>query len=106
MDNSNMPSIDFSQSELVEISDAITEMIRKTLADGDAEMHEKKYGTLTLLQEAQGKIMPVAFGFHPDETMWGPEQTKRIVKVRQRQGLPDKATETERKMWAATVSRR
>lgn len=101
-----MPQLVLSQSELVEISDAIAEMIRKTLADDDAEMHEKKYGTLTLLQETQGKIMPLAFGFHPEETVWGPEQAKHIVEVRRRQGLPDRATEGERQMWAATVGRR
>lgn len=99
-------SLTFTQNELVEISDAIVQAIRKTLADGDASQDEKKYGTLTLLQEAQAKIMPVAFGFHPAETVWGAEQAKRIAEIRKQQGLPDKATDAERQMWAATVSRR
>lgn len=96
----------FSQSELVEISDAIGHAIRHTLNDGDASQNEKKYGTLTLLQDAQAKILPVAFGFHPRETIWGPEQARRIVEIRRGQGLPDQATPFEREIWAATVSRR
>lgn len=100
-----MPSVEFSVPELAEISDAISLMIRKTLADGDADGHEKKYGTLTLLQEAQAKILPVTFGFTASDTSWAVEQAEQIKAVRRACGLPYEATDGERSVWAATLSK-
>lgn len=101
-----MSELNFSQSELVEISDAINEVITRLLGSGDPDQNEKKYGALTLLQSAQAKIMPAAFGFHPDDTIWGPDQAKRIADIRVKQGLPEQASAGEVTHWAATVTRR
>lgn len=96
----------FSQIELVEIGDAISEVLTRLIETGDPEQHESKYGTLTLLHEAQAKLTPVAFGFSLDQTSWGPEREAEIVEIRRKQGLPDKATDVERAYWAATVAPR
>lgn len=101
-----MPELNFTQSELVEITDAINEVIDRILASGDSDQYETKYGTLTLLQSAQAKIMPAAFGFHPDDTIWGPVQAKQIEAIRVQQGLPEEAGAGEVALWAATVTRR
>lgn len=45
------------------------------------DQNERKYGTLTPLKSAQAKIMPAAFGFHPDDTIWGPDQAKYVVQL-------------------------
>lgn len=74
--------IDFTQNELIEISDAISATLDRYLADGDPENHEKKYGTLTLLHKAQAKILPAAFGFSIDDTPWGPARAKQIKDLR------------------------
>lgn len=50
-----MPELNFTQSELVEISDAVNVVITRLLASGDSDQNEKKYGTLTLLRSAQGR---------------------------------------------------
>lgn len=100
-----MPDLNFSVPELAEISDAISLMIRETLADGDAEGYETKYGTLTLLQDAQAKILPVAFGFGPSDTSWAASQAEQIKSVRRAWGLPVEATDGERRVWASTLGR-
>ncbi len=106
VERKGMSELNFTQSELVEISDAINEVLARLLGSNDPSQDEKKYGTLTLLQSAQSKIMPAAFGFRPDDTPWGPEQAKRIEAIRTQQGLPEKATAGEIAHWAATVTRR
>lgn len=53
--------INFTSLELIEISDAISAALDRALAGGDPEGHEKRYGMLTVLHEAQSKILPVAF---------------------------------------------
>lgn len=100
-----MPDLNFSVPELAEIADAISLMIDKTLANGDTEGHEKKYGTLTLLQDAQAKILPVTFGFAPSDTSWAAPQAEQIKSVRRAWGLPDDATDGERRVWASTLGR-
>jgi hypothetical protein len=101
-----MESITFSQNELVEISDAISEVLGRLLASGDPEQHETKYGTLTLLHEAQGKLLPGAFGFSHNDVDWAVEQFDRIKVARVKQGLPETPTYAERLRWASTVSPR
>jgi hypothetical protein len=91
--------IEFTKSELIEISDAISATLDRYLADGDTERHEKQYGTLTLLHEAQAKIMPVAFRFTLDDTDWGPARAQRIAELRVEMGLPETPTEAERSGW-------
>lgn len=96
----------FSQIELVEISDAISEVLGRLITSGDPEKNESTYGTLTLLHEAQAKCLPVAFGFKLDDMPWGSEQAQQIAAIRVKQGLPEKPTVTERSRWASTVTAR
>lgn len=91
--------IEFSKGELIEISDAIVHELAHYLDSGDPEHHEKKYGTLTLLHEAQAKILPIAFGFTLYDTTWGPERAKRIAALRIEMGLPEIPTVAERSGW-------
>lgn len=92
-------SIEFTKSELIEISDAISHELDHYLDSGDHERHEKQYGTLTLLHEAQAKILPVAFGFTLDDTTWGPERAQRIAELRIQMGLKATPTAAERSGW-------
>ncbi len=94
-----MPTMDFTGSELIEISDAISEVIRRRISENDKERDELKYGMLTLLYEAQAKILPVAFGFTHADTPWTAAQEAQIEAIRRQQGLPDKATVHERQGW-------
>lgn len=91
--------IDFTRLELIEISDTISAALNRALAEGDPEGHEKRYGTLTLLHEAQAKILPAAFGFTIDDTPWGPERSTRIAALRVAQGLPETPSAAERSGW-------
>lgn len=91
--------IDLTHQELMEVSDAITDVLNRSLAAGDPEGHEKRYGTLTLLHEAQAKIMPVAFNFRIEDTDWGPARAREIAELRVRQGLPEIPTAAERSGW-------
>ncbi|MDT3708143.1 MAG: hypothetical protein ROZ09_15075 [Thiobacillus sp.] len=91
--------IEFTKSELIEISDAISATLDRYLSAGDTERHEKQYGTLTLLHEAQAKILPVAFSFTLADTAWGPERAQRIADLRIEMGLPATPTEAERSGW-------
>lgn len=91
--------IDFTRLELIEISDAISAALDRALAEGDPEGHEKRYGMLTLLHEAQAKILPVAFNFRIDDTDWGPERAQQIAALRVAQGLPETPSAAERTGW-------
>lgn len=90
---------EFTRAELIEISDAISHKLSHYLDSGDPERHEKQYGTMTLLHEAQAKILPVAFNFTLDDTVWGPERAQRISELRSEMGLPKKPTAAERMGW-------
>ncbi|NTB05862.1 hypothetical protein [Agrobacterium tumefaciens] len=94
----------FTQNELVEVGDAISAMITKMISAGDLERHEAQYGTLTLLHEAQAKLLPSVFGFTHDETSWGAEQLSEIRAIRKKQGLPEIPTSVERARWASGIS--
>lgn len=94
-----MSGIDLTRNELIEISDAISATLDRYLSAGDHEQHEKKYGTLTLLHEAQGKILPVAFSFTLADTAWGPARAQQIAKLRVGMGLPEHPTSAERSGW-------
>lgn len=91
--------IEFTRLELIEISDSISATLDRYLAAGDPERHEKKYGTLTLLHEAQTKILPAAFGFTIDDTHWGPARVQQIAELRIEIGLPVTPTAAERRSW-------
>lgn len=97
--------IDFSRGELTEISDAISATLDRALAAGDPEHHETQYGTLTLLHEAQTKIIAGIFSFGINDTTWGPERAKAIAALRLAQGLPEVATTQERLKWQITLNR-
>ncbi len=92
-------TIEFTRLELLEISDAISATLGQYLAAGDTERHEKRYGTLTLLHEAQAKILPAAIGFTIDDTPWGPARAQQIAKLRVGMGLPETPTTAERSGW-------
>lgn len=92
-------AIGFSRSELIEISDAISSVLDLALCKGDPDGHEKRYGTLTLLHEAQAKILPVAFSFTINNTVWGPARSQQIADLRVAQGLPAAPTNSERAGW-------
>lgn len=94
-----MNAPEFTRAELIEISDAISHELDHYLDSGDPERHEKQYGTLTLLHEAQAKILPVAFNFTLDDTTWGHERVQRISDLRRKMGLPEKPTAAERSGW-------
>lgn len=96
-----MPTVDFTKSELIEISDAISEVLRRKISERDKERDELRYGMLTLLHEAQAKILPVAFGFTHADTPWAEAQEAEIIAIRREQGLPDTATAHERQYWRA-----
>ncbi len=83
----------------MEISDAITHELDHHLDSGDPELLEQKYGTLTLLHEAQAKILPVAFNFTLADTDWGPQRAQRIAELRVGMGLPETPTPAERSGW-------
>lgn len=91
--------MNLTRNELIEISDAISATLDRYLADGDTERHEKQYGTLTLLHEAQGKILPDALGFSLEDTAWGPQRAKKISDLRIKMGLPQVPTAAERSGW-------
>lgn len=91
--------IEFTRLELMEISDSISATLDRYLAAGDTERHEKQYGTLTLLHEAQAKILPAAFGFTIDDTPWGPARAQQIAELRVEMGLPEAPTAAERSGW-------
>ena len=91
--------IEFTRLELIEISDSISATLGQYLAAGDTERHEKRYGTLTLLHEAQAKILPTAFGFTIDDTPWGPARAQQIAQLRVEMGLPVIPTAAERSGW-------
>lgn len=91
--------IDLTRNELMEISDAITHELDHHLDSGDPERLEQKYGTLTLLHEAQSKILPVAFNFRIEDTDWGSRRAQRIAELRVLQGLPEIPTAAERSRW-------
>ena len=97
--------MDFTKSELVEISDVISAALDKYLVDGDPEKHERSYGTLTLLHEAQAKILPAIFRFSINDVPWGPERAEKIASLRVGQGLPAQPTDEERCYWNSTVAR-
>lgn len=96
--------IEFTKLELIEISATLGQY----LAGGDTERHEKQYGTLTLLHEAQAKILPAAFGFTIDDTPWGSARAQQIAELRVEMGLPETPTTAEvrsistRVAWRAT----
>jgi|GEM_PF-6862660 len=91
--------INFTSLELIEISDAISAALDRALAGGNPEGHEKRYGMLTVLHEAQSKILPVAFNFRIDETPWGPARARQIAALRVAQSLPETPSATERTGW-------
>lgn len=91
--------MNLTRNELIEISDAISATLDRYLSSGDTERHEKQYGTLTLLHEAQGKILPEAFGFGLDDMAWGPQRAKKIADLRAKMGLPQIPTMAERSGW-------
>lgn len=101
-----MNDVIFSQIELVEISDAISEVLGRLISNDDPEKHESQYGTLTLLHEAQAKLTPAAFGFALDQTSGGPERSAKIAEIRRKQGLPEYPTDTERARWTSSVTPR
>lgn len=92
-------AIGFSRAELIEISDSISAALGLALSTGDPERHEKRYGTLTLLHEAQAKILPVAFSFTINDTPWGPARSQQIADLRVAQGLSAAPTNSERAGW-------
>jgi hypothetical protein len=91
--------IDFTHLELVEISDAISAALDLALAQGDPEGYEKRYGMLTVLHEAQTKILPVVFNFRVEDTPWGPARARQIAALRVAQGLPETPSAAERTGW-------
>ena len=91
--------IEFTRLELIEISDSISSTLSQYLAAGDPERHEKRYGTLTLLHEAQTKILPAAVGFTIEDTPWGPARAQQIAELRVGMGLPETPTAAERNGW-------
>lgn len=91
--------IEFTKLELIEISDSISATLDRYLAAGDTERHERRYGTLTLLHEAQAKILPDAFGFTIKDTPWGPARAQQIAELRVGMGLPETPTAAERNGW-------
>lgn len=91
--------INFTYLELIEISDAISAALDLALAKGDPEGHEKRYGMLTVLHEAQTKILPVALNFHINDTEWGPARARQIAALRIAQGLPETPSDAERMGW-------
>lgn len=97
--------MNFTKSELVEISDVISAALDKYLVDGDPEQHERSYGTLTLLHEAQAKILPTIFKFSINDVPWGPARAEKIASIRVGQGLSAQATDEERRYWNSTVAR-
>lgn len=95
-------NLELSKAHLYEIYDAISHEIDLHFKTGDVDHNEKKYGTLTLLNEAQceiGKHMNV----NPIECPWYSERLNTIKAIRKNQGLPEEATEGERRVWASTV---
>ena len=102
----NIERPQFSQIELVEIGDAISETLGRLLSSGDTDRNESQYGTLTLLHEAQGKLLPVALGFSHHDVDWAYEQAERIKKIRVGQGLPALPDDSERARWSSTVTAR
>lgn len=74
---------------------------RERLLETRARLLEQreKYGTLTLLHEAQAKILPVAFSFTINDTTWGPARSQQIADLRVAQGLSAAPTNSERAGW-------
>lgn len=94
----------FTRDELVEINDAIAIRITDLLDRSDPDRDETTSGTLTLLHEAQKRLLSACFNISMDETTWGTEQGRRIVQLRRAQALPAHATNQERAAWAASVT--
>lgn len=101
-----MAGIELSQMELVEVSDAISEVLGRIIAAGDPDKHETKYGTLTLLHQAQAKITPIALGFKIEETAWCQERLNEIKAIRRKQRLPVEPTAAEYSRWQSGVTPR
>ncbi len=92
-----------TQMEMVEVSDAISEVLNNLIKNGDPEKLETKCGTLTLLHRAQAQLMPPAFGFKMEEAPWGTERFEQITAIRRHQDLPAAATDVEQTAWHSGV---
>lgn len=89
--------------EMVEVSDAISEVLDRLISTCDPEKLETKCGTLTLLHRAQAKLLPPAFGFTMEEATWGTERIERIAAIRRHQELPAAPSDVEQTDWHSGV---
>lgn len=88
------------RNHFYEICDALSAHLNRYLDNGDPEMHEKAYGTLTLLNEAQCQIIKDALGMEADKMPWYQERLQKLHEIRVSQGLPVEPTQQERMLWS------
>lgn len=95
-----MIALNLNKNHFYEISDAITAHLDSYLETGDPEQHETKYGTLTLLNEAQAELYEKFQSAKIEECLWYPDRLKKIQAIRRKQKLPIEPTANERSRWA------
>lgn len=94
--------VKLTKAHIYEMFDAISHEIDSHLKTGDIDHNESKYGTLSLLNEAQCELAK-HMNITPEECPWYSDRVNAIKAIRKNQGLPPVATEGERRAWSLTV---